>query len=78
MQDKTSKISVTLRIDSDILDAFKALAETTPGTKYQTLMNEALRQHIIKEKIGGLEERLSILEEIVLKKKGIRSFKDNK
>lgn len=69
MQDKPPKISITLRIDSDILEGFKALAEVTPGSKYQALMNEALRKHIDNEKRGGIEERIRNLEEIILKRK---------
>lgn len=36
------KVSLTIRIDADVLDAFKARS-AAEGKGYQTLMNEALR-----------------------------------
>ncbi len=36
------KKSITIRVDSDVIDYFKLLAEKT-STPYQTLMNDFLR-----------------------------------
>lgn len=36
------KKSVTIRLDADVIDYFKKLAEQT-GTPYQTLLNDYLR-----------------------------------
>jgi uncharacterized protein (DUF4415 family) len=39
------KQRITIHLDRDIIDAFRARAENE-GRGYQTLINEALRQHI--------------------------------
>lgn len=39
-----TKERITIRVDKETLNAFKAKAETLGGN-YQTLMNEALRQY---------------------------------
>jgi hypothetical protein len=39
------KTRISIFIDNAILDAFRARAEKA-GTGYQTMMNEALRQHL--------------------------------
>ncbi len=39
---KKLKKSVTIRLDDDVVEYFKALSEQT-GTPYQTLMNDFLR-----------------------------------
>jgi uncharacterized protein (DUF4415 family) len=41
-----SKTRITIRIDNDILERFRGTVERAGGGNYQTLMNEALRQHI--------------------------------
>ncbi len=38
------KARITMRIDADILAAFKARARTSGGN-YQTMINDALREH---------------------------------
>ncbi len=42
------KTRITLRIDTDILDWFRAQAHEAAGGNYQTLINQALRDHIQK------------------------------
>jgi uncharacterized protein (DUF4415 family) len=42
------KKQVTLRLDADVLAWFKAR-----GGKYQTALNAALRQHMLRERKGG-------------------------
>ncbi len=37
---------ITLHLDNDILDWFRQQVHLTGGGNYQTLINEALRQHI--------------------------------
>jgi len=39
----TEKTRITIRIDSDILDWFRASAHEQGGASYQTLINRALR-----------------------------------
>lgn len=39
------KTRITIHIDDDVLDAFRDRADAT-GRGYQTMINEALRQHL--------------------------------
>ena len=41
-----NKTRVTIRLDADIIEFFKKHVHATGGGNYQTLINEALRQHI--------------------------------
>jgi uncharacterized protein (DUF4415 family) len=43
------KTRITIRIDDDILDWFRAQAHAAGGGNYQTMMNEALREFIRTE-----------------------------
>ena len=52
-----SKTRITIRIDDDILTWFRALVHEKGGGNYQTLINDALRQHIKQER-ESLEETL--------------------
>jgi hypothetical protein len=40
------KTRITIRIDDDILESFRAQVHAAGGGSYQALINEALRQHI--------------------------------
>jgi uncharacterized protein (DUF4415 family) len=52
------KTRITIRLDEDLVDYFLREAETSGGaTGYQTLINEALRQHV-EGKAPKLEETL--------------------
>jgi uncharacterized protein (DUF4415 family) len=52
------KTRITIRLDEDLVDHFLKEAEATGGaTGYQTLINEALRQHV-EGKAPKLEETL--------------------
>ena len=59
------KTRITIRIDEDILEWFRAQVHATGGGNYQTLINAALREHIERER-EDLEETLRrvIREEI--------------
>ena len=63
-----AKIGVLLKIDEDIVEGYKALAEATPGGKYQAIMHEALKVYLNKEEKEGIEARLARLEKLLLKK----------
>ncbi|MDQ7090360.1 MAG: BrnA antitoxin family protein [Methylococcales bacterium] len=41
-----NKVRITIRLDADIINHFKALVNNSGGENYQTLINEALREHI--------------------------------
>lgn len=52
------KTRITIRLDEDLVDYFLREAEASGGaTGYQTLINEALRQHV-EGKAPKLEETL--------------------
>lgn len=42
------KTRITIRFDTDVLDWFRAQAHEIGGGNYQTLINQALRDHIQK------------------------------
>jgi uncharacterized protein (DUF4415 family) len=51
------KTRITIRIDSDILDWFRNKVNEIGGGNYQTLINQALREHI-RQNSQPLEEVL--------------------
>ena len=42
----TAKTRITIRLDTDVLNWFRNQVHEAGGGNYQTLINEALRQHI--------------------------------
>ncbi|MDJ0659178.1 MAG: BrnA antitoxin family protein [Crocosphaera sp.] len=46
----SNKTRITLHLDNDILDWLRQQVHLTSGGNYQTLINEALRQHIQQQK----------------------------
>ncbi len=52
------KIRITIRLDDDILEWFRAEANNKDGDNYQTSINEALRQHIHQQTEESLESVL--------------------
>ncbi|NJL51435.1 MAG: BrnA antitoxin family protein [Hydrococcus sp. SU_1_0] len=51
------KSRITIRLDDDVLAWFRAEVHERGGGNYQTLINEALRQHM-QHKLEPLEETL--------------------
>jgi len=51
----TGKTRITIRIDNEVLEWFRARVHAAGGGSYQALMNEALREHIQHQ---GLEPAL--------------------
>jgi hypothetical protein len=43
------KTRITIRLDDEVLDWFRAKVNAMGGGNYQTLMNAALREHIARE-----------------------------
>jgi len=41
-----NKVRITIRLDADIINHFKAQVNNAGGGNYQTLINEALREQI--------------------------------
>ncbi|MBI2432060.1 MAG: BrnA antitoxin family protein [Candidatus Hydrogenedentes bacterium] len=44
------KTRITIRLDAEVLDWFKTRVENARGGNYQTLINEALREHMMAQK----------------------------
>lgn len=51
------KTRITIRLDDDVLEWFRAQVEAAGGGNYQTLINAALREHIEQQR-ESLEETL--------------------
>lgn len=51
------KTRITIRIDDDILDWFRAQVHASGGGSYQTMINDALREHMGRRE-GALAETL--------------------
>jgi uncharacterized protein (DUF4415 family) len=52
-----NKERITIRVDADIIAYFKRLVHEAGGGNYQTLINDALREHIRRQE-QSLEETL--------------------
>ena len=61
----SGKVRITIRLDPEIIDHFKRIVHESGGGNYQTLINDALREHI-RGVDQSLEKRLRriIREEI--------------
>jgi uncharacterized protein (DUF4415 family) len=46
IQPSGNKIRITIRLDRDIVDWFRAKVEEQGGGNYQTMLNDALRNHM--------------------------------
>jgi uncharacterized protein (DUF4415 family) len=51
------KSRITIRLDNDVIEWFRLQVENTGGGNYQTLINQALREHIWQNQ-GVLEDTL--------------------
>jgi uncharacterized protein (DUF4415 family) len=63
------KQRITIRLDGDIINHFKKLVHKAGGGNYQTLINDALRQHI-KSQNRSLETTLRKVIREELRKTG--------
>lgn len=63
------KTRITIRIDEDILDWFREQVNAAGGGNYQTLVNQALREHIEKRAVS-LETTLRKVIREELRKRG--------
>ena len=57
VQPSPGKTRITIRLDTDILNWFKKQVHEAGGGNYQTLVNQALREHV-QAKNGALEQTL--------------------
>ena len=59
------KTRITIRIDTAVLDWFRDQVDAAGGGNYQTMMNDALREHI-EGKAESFEDTLRrVLEEVL-------------
>jgi len=64
-----NKIRITIRLDADIIEHFKKIVLDASGGNYQTLINDALREHI-QAQDKGLEKTLRKVIREELRKAG--------
>ncbi len=64
-----NKVRITIRLDADIIEHFKKIVNKSGGGNYQTLINEALRDHI-QAHDKGLEKTLRKIIREELKQTG--------
>lgn len=57
VQLRSGKTRITIRLDTDILNWFKKQVHDAGGGNYQTLVNQALREHV-QSNNGALEQTL--------------------
>lgn len=63
------KTRITIRLDDDVLDWFRNQVEAAGGGNYQSLINQALREHIASER-NPLEETIRRVIREELRKAG--------
>ncbi len=72
LQPARGKTRITIRLDTDVLDWFRAEVNRAGGGNYQTLMNGVLRQHV-EGKQENLEDTLRrVLREELARPRGPR------
>jgi uncharacterized protein (DUF4415 family) len=52
------KTRITIRIDDEVLDWFRARVHAAGGGNYQTMMNDALREYIERHSLEDLLRRV--------------------
>jgi uncharacterized protein (DUF4415 family) len=55
-----AKVNIHIRLDAEVVNYFKEKAQQE-GSKYQTLINQHLRESIFKQ--SKLEDRLKLIEQ---------------
>lgn len=69
VQPDPNKTRITIRLDTDIIEHFKAIVNESGGGNYQTLINNVLRDHIdARDEI--LEKKLRKIVREELKRAG--------
>jgi uncharacterized protein (DUF4415 family) len=72
LQPAKGKTRITIRLDTELLDWFREEVDRAGGGYYQTLINEALRQHV-EGKRENLEDTLRrVLREELARPRGPR------
>lgn len=63
------KTRITIRLDNEVLDHFRRRVHEMGGGNYQSLINEALREHMRR---GGIEEAVRRAVRKELKESGTK------
>lgn len=63
-----AKVKITIWLDGDVLEAVKKRSKTSHAGKYQTLINDLLRQAVLGGVADDFTARLEKLEKAVFKK----------
>jgi predicted metal-dependent hydrolase len=72
LQPAAGKTRITIRLDTELLDWFREEVNRAGGGNYQTLINDALRQHV-EGKRENLEDTLRrVLREELARPRGPR------
>lgn len=72
LQPAAGKTRITIRLDTELLDWFREEVSRAGGGNYQTLINDALRQHV-EGKRENLEDTLRrVLREELARPRGPR------
>ncbi len=72
LQPARGKTRITIRLDTELLDWFREEVGRAGGGNYQTLINDALRQHV-EGKRENLEDMLRrVLHEELARQRGPR------
>jgi uncharacterized protein (DUF4415 family) len=58
IQPDPNKVRITIRLDADIVEYFKEQVHKAGGGNYQTMINEALRQYLVKKQEPMNEQTL--------------------
>ena len=64
------KTRITIRIDNDVLEWFRRQVHRAGGGNYQTLMNQALREHVEGRGVTLEQTLRRVLREEILRLKG--------
>jgi uncharacterized protein (DUF4415 family) len=59
-----NKVRITIRLDRDIVDWFRKQVEKQGGGNYQTMLNDALRDHMLKRE-QPIEEVEEVLRRVI-------------
>jgi uncharacterized protein (DUF4415 family) len=57
------KTRITIRLDNDVIEHFQELVDNAGGGNYQTLINDALREHIRGARLESVV-RKAVREEV--------------
>jgi len=63
VQPDPNKVRITIRLDADLVDHFKNQVNESGGGNYQTLINNALREHLEGDKEDLVKRLRKVIRE---------------